>query len=596
MASAGVAGAHETAVQHPRPARTHKRILSKDVPADEDPFRFFFELFPSAKVAAAPAGAVTKAVSPPPAPAPAPAPAGSTQKRANGSAGDGQRPRKLQRITNSDNNVAAAQSTQAPTITRSDNAPADETSKSRQSKQAPPAVLSSPPVAAPPAPAAAPQIVHSFDLVVPNARKYAKWFTETTDEKSGSPASSHNSSPSQSASIYNVPTDEELQSLKVELMYCNKAFKETFSLLRPRSVIRQKANLHNTLSNPSAVRAGTPDPSDPEYDPVEDLIATVRALVENALVVPPANVLSTFTHEQTGIIRRLERARNRQNLLKFTRTIDEFNQELGKCRKEGYVLGYTKKRLNAPDVSADIKAAIRNQINDFASPGLVAHILDQSYARTVAPHADKLTKYQPFSNEVYGEVNPIFVSMILNRVKLKPDQTFVDLGSGIGNVVLQMAAQSGCNAVGVEIQRIASELAQAQLNEYRARMRFFNKRHGNIALHHGDMLDHPDISSALLSRADVIFVNNYVFSPELNQGILQKFLDLKEGARVVSLKSFVPHEYKLSLRNVDNIASIFEVEAFEYPRGYVSWTDQGGTWYVQTVNRARVEEFLRSAA
>jgi H3 lysine-79-specific histone-lysine N-methyltransferase len=60
---------------------------------------------------------------------------------------------------------------------------------------------------------------------------------------------------------------------------------------------------------------------------------------------------------------------------------------------------------------------------------------------------------------------------IVREACISHDSVFVDLGCGIGNVVLYAAAQTGCEAYGVEIMKTPARLAQLQLNEFQARMR-----------------------------------------------------------------------------------------------------------------------------
>ena len=70
-----------------------------------------------------------------------------------------------------------------------------------------------------------------------------------------------------------------------------------------------------------------------------------------------------------------------------------------------------------------------------------------------------LNKYTPFSSETYGELHPPFVEDIIRKTQLSKDSIFVDLGSGIGNVVLQLAYQVGCKCIGVEIRKELHDIA-----------------------------------------------------------------------------------------------------------------------------------------
>lgn len=51
-----------------------------------------------------------------------------------------------------------------------------------------------------------------------------------------------------------------------------------------------------------------------------------------------------------------------------------------------------------------------------------------------------MNEYKSWSPEVYGETSFEFISQMLDSCNLKPDDVFIDLGSGVGQVVLQVAA------------------------------------------------------------------------------------------------------------------------------------------------------------
>jgi H3 lysine-79-specific histone-lysine N-methyltransferase len=52
-------------------------------------------------------------------------------------------------------------------------------------------------------------------------------------------------------------------------------------------------------------------------------------------------------------------------------------------------------------------------------------------------------------------------------------------------------------------------------------------------------------------RVDIQLINNYAFSPALNEKItLAAFLELKDGAKVISLKPFLSKDFRLTDRNV----------------------------------------------
>ncbi|TBU52010.1 hypothetical protein BD310DRAFT_982147 [Dichomitus squalens] len=87
---------------------------------------------------------------------------------------------------------------------------------------------------------------------------------------------------------------------------------------------------------------------------------------------------------------------------------------------------------------------------------------------------------------------------------------------------------------------------------------------------------------------------------EVNEALRQKFLDLKEGAIVVSLKCLMGSGRSaarersaspaLKERNLDDISEIFTVTARPYYPGSVSWGGAGGEYFLQRMNR---EDYAR---
>lgn len=73
------------------------------------------------------------------------------------------------------------------------------------------------------------------------------------------------------------------------------------------------------------------------------------------------------------------------------------------------------------------------------SVGLLKHIIQKSYNQAVSD-PEKLNEYKSWSPEVYGETSFEFISQMLENCQLKSDDVFIDLGSGVGQVVLQVAA------------------------------------------------------------------------------------------------------------------------------------------------------------
>jgi H3 lysine-79-specific histone-lysine N-methyltransferase len=138
-------------------------------------------------------------------------------------------------------------------------------------------------------------------------------------------------------------------------------------------------------------------------------------------------------------------------------------------------------------------------------------------------------------------------------------------------------------------------LAKLQAREFRARTRLWGLSAGSVNLLQGDFTSFPSNKPVLevLSRADVVLVNNQAFTPSLNDKLRDMFLDLKDGCRVVSLKPFVPEGHKITNRNVGSVVNLFVQEKFVYFSNSVSWTDQMGAYYIARKDKRPLEAFLR---
>lgn len=307
-----------------------------------------------------------------------------------------------------------------------------------------------------------------------------------------------------------------------------------------------------------------------DYNALEDIHATMKMVAKHYL---PAELREQFDHEGKGYPQRLNRAMNKRNQADLIQVIEEWNEEMVRLRKDGTIA----KQLDA----------LKRMPAD-----LVERIMNQAHARTVSPEDHILHAYDAGSNEVYGELLPRFVSRILAEdTKITSKQVFIDLGSGVGNVVLQAALEAGCESWGCEIKTDYCDLAEAQQKEFEARCRLWGLKRGEIHLERGDFIANDRIRDAL-RRADVVVVNNEVFSAELNDSLKSLFLDLKEGCRIISLKSFVPEGHKISIRNSGDPVNILKVVKKEYFSGFVSWKDRAGTYFISTKDSSILKKFM----
>ncbi|ERT01238.1 histone-lysine N-methyltransferase, H3 lysine-79 specific [Sporothrix schenckii 1099-18] len=299
-----------------------------------------------------------------------------------------------------------------------------------------------------------------------------------------------------------------------------------------------------------------------KIDAVKDIKTTIKHITEVYFTDEQA---APFTDSTIGIIRQIERASSDavKDVKMFKSALEDFNKRLLALHDDGSIAANLAKRHDLPR-------------------HFVAFVLDQVYDRTVAPKVELLRKYENGSDNVYGELlHPFITDILVDRLQMTSGQVFVDLGSGVGNVVLQAALEIGCESWGCEMMENACNLADEQKKEFSERCRLWGIAPGKVRLERGDFRQNTPILEAL-KRADVVLVNNQAFTSQLNDDLVRMFLDFKSGCKIVSLKSFV-HDHKSASHNINDVGSaILEVETLTYPEEFVSWTGAAGTFCIST--------------
>lgn len=204
-------------------------------------------------------------------------------------------------------------------------------------------------------------------------------------------------------------------------------------------------------------------------------------------------------------LKTLQRAIHRHDGPLFVKTLTAINALL-RCLKYP--------RLSddpfAPTPINVIKEAVKSWTPAGMPPDVTTRIIEETYQRCVGPQVRTLKQYEAFSSEVYGELMPSLIADIIRVSGLKPDSLFMDMGSGVGNVVLQASLQTGCKSFGIEIMPAPAKIARSQLEQLKIRCRMWGVSMGDVELEEGDMLKSEKVTQ-LISKADVVLINNKVF-------------------------------------------------------------------------------------
>ncbi|KAG8175660.1 hypothetical protein JTE90_024407 [Oedothorax gibbosus] len=232
-----------------------------------------------------------------------------------------------------------------------------------------------------------------------------------------------------------------------------------------------------------------------------------------------------------------------------------------------------------------------DQLQKKPSNGLLRHILQQVYNQAVTD-PEKLNQYEPFSPEVYGETSFEFITKMVSELDISEHDVFIDLGSGVGSVVLQMAASTPCKkCVGIEKADVPAKYAEEMDKKFRFWMLWYGKKFGEYELLKGDFLSNEHRETLLNST--LLFVNNFAFGPTVDHMLKLIFADIKDEARVVSSKAFCPLNFRITDRNLSDIGTIMNVrEILPEKKGSVSWTGKPVSYFLHTIDRTKLEHYF----
>lgn len=218
-------------------------------------------------------------------------------------------------------------------------------------------------------------------------------------------------------------------------------------------------------------------------------------------------------------------------------------------------------------------------------------ILLRVYARVVSPNSRKLRAYKLFTAEVYGELLPSFTSEVLQKVGLKPNQKFYDLGLGVGNTAFQASLEFGAIiAGGCELMPHASKLTILQENMLRRHLKLFGLKQPKFKWALSQLFVDNAPVEEFCRDCEVVIVNNYLFDVNLNAEVGRLLRDLRPGTKIISLRNFILPRYRAT---GDLVFDKLKVE--EHEMSYemlVSWTASKVPYFVLTVQDHILPEYL----
>ncbi|KAH9487179.1 Histone-lysine N-methyltransferase, H3 lysine-79 specific [Psilocybe cubensis] len=444
---------------------------------------------------------------------------------------------------------------------------------------------------------------------LPNPVRERRWITD----ENGDPGDHHLSSEAvvkrlmkKYKSYFKNPNDPNDKSFEphptnypvVELEYPNSFAAERFILLAPKDKDHYNPimDLERTLY--TIVECYVPKEHQATFGPIPTDTLTEAVSPPPSPSPSPSPPRSSLTSlsssvssaaDRLPLLRAVQRAIHLQDGPLFLMAMKRVNSAL-------QALKYPALSITDPYAPAP-RNALMQTVEGWTQTGLpepvLMRIIEENYQRTVGPNVPSLKHYEAFSSTVYGELMPSLAQEMIRITELKEDSLFLDLGSGVGNVVVQASLQTGCTSYGIELMPHPARVARDVVDQMKVRCRMWGVVVGEMELEEGNMLESKRVDE-LIAKADVVLVDNKVFETSLNEALRPKFLDLKEGATVISLAPFVSSiNARLTKRNVDDISAIFDVKERPYHSGSVSWGNNGGTYYLHKVDRegySRIKE------
>jgi hypothetical protein len=248
-------------------------------------------------------------------------------------------------------------------------------------------------------------------------------------------------------------------------------------------------------------------------------------------------------------------------------------------RKTKEVCSTTVAPMKPSEFESWLNNLVENQFNGWEGLERLKQVTDGN-TKLEAKHIDSLSSKKmaigSISKAQYGRAKVSFVSQAIKAAELQPLDTFVDIGSGIGTVVLQVAATIACaSAIGIELCGGRHEIALELQNHFKHLMMERKQRRiaESVSFFSGDFREPSNF--ALCRGADVLFVNNAesIFgmrsvvegSYTLDWHVARLVCGMRIGSRIVCFEA---------LRDLDHdfFSSCFKREEHFSEPGATSWT------------------------
>jgi 16S rRNA A1518/A1519 N6-dimethyltransferase RsmA/KsgA/DIM1 with predicted DNA glycosylase/AP lyase activity len=154
---------------------------------------------------------------------------------------------------------------------------------------------------------------------------------------------------------------------------------------------------------------------------------------------------------------------------------------------------------------------------------------------------------------IYGELLPQSVTQILDRLNVKKNDVFYDLGSGTGRICLQVYLEKDIKCTGIEYVKPRHDIAEKSLDLLKKQYKNTRK----IKFINGDFFDTD------WSDATIIYICNTCMGKTITNKILKKIKDLQKLKYVFTV-SELPSTKFLNLKETMKAPTSWSEDTYAY--------------------------------
>jgi SAM-dependent methyltransferase len=177
---------------------------------------------------------------------------------------------------------------------------------------------------------------------------------------------------------------------------------------------------------------------------------------------------------------------------------------------------------------------------------------------------------------------PPFINRMIHITNIKKNETFYDLGCGNGSVLFQMAYETGCRCVGVELSPHNAAVAREAWAYIKP---ILEKKAGrvmpSVEIITGDLGQF--ISSEDFVRDPcVVWTANLLMPKSLTHFMSERFRALPVGSRILAFDDLYPHSRSVAAIRDPEAFQKFEMMDYIWQEMSVEWTLAEGKFYIHT--------------